>query len=121
MTGPTKAHRTAGDKIRAEALKFPEAWEDTPWGYPVYKVRKKIFVFLVVDGDGVSVGVKLPETAEFALTMDGVEPTGYGLGRSGWVTARFGPGETVPVDLLVDWIDESYRAIAPKTLVKQLG
>ena len=28
--------------------------------------------------------------------------------------------DEVPVDLLEEWIDESYRAVAPKTLVKQL-
>lgn len=121
MSDPTKAHRDVSAKIRDAALEFPEAWEDTPWGYPVYKVRKKIFLFLAVDGEGVSVSVKLPETGEFALTMEETAPTGYGLGRSGWVSARFPPGTTVPVDLVLDWIDESYRAIAPKTLVKQLG
>jgi hypothetical protein len=28
--------------------------------------------------------------------------------------------DDAPVDLLLDWIEESYRTIAPKTLVKQL-
>ena len=36
------------------------------------------------------------------------------------MSAAFAPGQRPPVDLLCDWIDESYRAIAPKTLVKQL-
>ena len=42
------------------------------------------------------------------------EPTGYGLGKAGWVSARFEPGDDVPVDLLKQWIDESYAAVAPK-------
>jgi len=45
----------------------------------------------------------------------------YGLGRAGWVTATFETGEPVPVELMIAWIDESYRAIAPKKLVKELG
>jgi hypothetical protein len=45
----------------------------------------------------------------------------YGLGRSGWVTAQFGPGEAPPVELFKEWLDESYRAVAPKRLVKQLA
>ena len=45
-----------------------------------------------------------------------MEPTGYGLGRSGWVTARFGPGDDVPLDLIRRWLVESYRAVAPKKL-----
>jgi hypothetical protein len=36
------------------------------------------------------------------------------------VTARFPRAARVPVDVLAMWIDESYRAIAPKRLVAQL-
>jgi len=36
------------------------------------------------------------------------------------VTARFPRGKKVPVDILKLWIDESYRAIAPRKLVGQL-
>lgn len=55
-----------------------------------------------------------------ALTLPFVSPTGYGLGKSGWVTATFGPKQTPPLDMLQDWIDESYRAQAPKKLVAAL-
>jgi predicted DNA-binding protein (MmcQ/YjbR family) len=48
------------------------------------------------------------------------EPTPYGLGKSGWVTATFEPSAKPPVAFLKAWIDESYRAVAPKTLVKKL-
>jgi predicted DNA-binding protein (MmcQ/YjbR family) len=64
--------------------------------------------------------VKLPDSREQALSMTGTEPTGYGLGRAGWISARYGPGEDVPVDILCDWIEESYRAVAPKKLVVEL-
>ena len=33
-----------------------------------------------------------------ALDHDFAEPTGYGLGKSGWVTARFGVDEKPPLD-----------------------
>lgn len=56
-----------------------------------------------------------------ALMLPFAEPTGYGLGKSGWVTATFNAGEKAPpVALLKQWLDESYRAIAPKKLVKAL-
>lgn len=113
------------ERLKAEALAFPEAWEDHPWGDTVVKVRKKVFVFLGVLPDETEDGsygfsVKLPESAEVALTMPGNEPTGYGLGRAGWVSVRVQPGDDPPADLYSDWLDESYRAVAPKTLVKQL-
>jgi hypothetical protein len=30
-------------------------------------------------------------------------------------------GETVAVDLLAEWVEESYRAIVPKALLRRLG
>ena len=50
------------------------------------------------------------------MIFDFAEPIGYGLGRSGWITARFPKGETPDLDLMKRWIAESYRAIAPKKL-----
>ena len=102
------------------ALGFPQAVEEAPWGHRAIKVRSKTFVFLVADDAGLSVSVKLPHSAAEALTAPFSEPTGYGLGRSGWVTARFGMDETPPLEDLRAWIDESYRAIASKRLVKRL-
>jgi hypothetical protein len=56
----------------------------------------------------------------FAESFDWAEPAGYGLGRSGWITARFGPDDELELDLLKRWIAESYRAVAPKKLGKLL-
>ena len=116
-----KATARLADRFMKYALAYPEAWEDHPWEDTVAKVRKKIFLFCGVHEKQLSLSVKLPESAEYALTFEWAEPTGYGLGRAGWVSARFPLGADVPVDLIEEWIDESYRAIAPKTLVKQLG
>ena len=103
------------------ALSYPEAWEDHPWGENVVKVGKKIFVFFGVPQKGrLMVGVKLPDAAGFAITFPWAEPSGYGLGKAGWVTCTFTTADDPPVGLLEDWIDESYRAVAPKKFVKQL-
>ncbi|MFT5290264.1 MAG: putative DNA-binding protein (MmcQ/YjbR family) [Planctomycetota bacterium] len=110
--------RARGDLL-AFALGFPEAHEDHPWGEVVAKVRKKVFVFFGGD-KGFGLSVKLPESKFEALLLPFTEPTGYGLGKSGWVTARFEEGFDPPVALLSIWIEESYRAVAPKTLLKQL-
>jgi predicted DNA-binding protein (MmcQ/YjbR family) len=106
------------DKLRAFALAFPGAAEDQPWGEDVTKVNGKIFVFL---GPATSkrMTVKLDESHGHALTIEGAEPTGYGLGASGWVTVPLrAPGVTL--DLLRDWVEESYRIVAPKRLIAQL-
>ena len=67
-----------------------------------------------------SLSAKLPSSAGVALRLPFASPTEYGLGRSGWVTARFPRAGRLPLEVLRLWIDESYRAIAPKRLVAQL-
>jgi predicted DNA-binding protein (MmcQ/YjbR family) len=105
-------------KILAFALSLPGASEDHPWGEDVAKVGGKIFVFL---GSGQSrrMTVKLDESHGHALSIDGAELTGYGLGKAGWVTVPLrAPG--VSLDLLRDWVEESYRIVAPKRLLAEL-
>ncbi len=103
--------------LRELALAYPETHEDFPWGHRAIKVRGKAFVFMSKDEPTLSLSVKLPWSAEGALQLPNCEPTHYGLGRSGWVTATFGPREKAPLDALRSWIEESYRAVAPKRLV----
>ena len=109
------------EKIRQFALSLPEAVEDHPWGEDVAKVGGKIFVFLGTSGPAATrrMTVKLEESHAHALAIDGAEPTGYGLGRSGWVTVPL-TADGVDLALLRDWIEESYRIVAPKRLVAAL-
>jgi hypothetical protein len=104
--------------MRAAAMAYPETVEDMPWGHPAYKVAgKKAFLFVGGDEEsGLSVSMKLPFRAEAALGYKFAAPTGYGLGRSGWVTFRFGPKAKGPIAKLADYLDESWRAVAPKKL-----
>lgn len=110
-------------ELRDHAMSYPEAHEDNPWGHIAVKVRGKAFVFLGGEKDAteLSMSVKLPQSRDMAADLPFAAPTGYGLGKSGWVTATFTKAADVPMDLLRAWIDESYRAIAPKKLVKALG
>ena len=81
----------------------------------------KIFVFLGHDektGPPL-MAVKLVESHGHALALDGAAPTGYGLGRAGWVNAPL-LAEGVTFDLLRDYIEESYRIVAPTRLVEEL-
>ncbi|WP_181611160.1 MmcQ/YjbR family DNA-binding protein [Nonomuraea soli] len=105
------------ERLLEFALSLPEAWEDEPWeGDTVAKVAKKIFVFL---GSPDGFTVKLTSEAHgHAMTVEGAEPAGYGLGKSGWVSVPYSkaPG----FEVLRDWVEESYRNVAPKRLVKLL-
>jgi predicted DNA-binding protein (MmcQ/YjbR family) len=108
-------------QLRADALTFPGAYEEYPWGQVVVKVNKKVFIFL--DGDprdpALHFSVKLPITGAEALSLPFATPTRYGLGKAGWVSFRFEPDEQPPMFLLHAWIVESYRAVAPKRLIAQ--
>jgi predicted DNA-binding protein (MmcQ/YjbR family) len=102
------------------ALGLPEAYEDHPWGEDVAKVGSKIFVFAGMDEvDEHGMTVKPRESHDQALSVPGAAPTGYGLGRAGWVTVPF-RATTPPLDVLKDWVEESYRLVAPKRLIAEL-
>jgi predicted DNA-binding protein (MmcQ/YjbR family) len=120
MDGKKIEIRTLESVLRSYALGFPETYEEFPWGERALKVRNKTFVFMRADSGEFSISVKLPTSKSFALSLPFTEPTHYGLGKSGWVTARFTVGEAPPLDMLKEWVNESYRTIAPKKLVAQL-
>ncbi|MFQ3666545.1 MAG: MmcQ/YjbR family DNA-binding protein [Sphingomonadaceae bacterium] len=107
--------------LRALALTYPQAQEDFPWGERVIKVRGKIFVFLSHWKGGFNVTVKLPHSNEMARLFDCCAPAGYGLGKAGWITCRLFPDTDFDTALLPGWIDESYRAVAPRRLVQALS
>jgi predicted DNA-binding protein (MmcQ/YjbR family) len=115
------AHKAAEKALRKYALGFPEAAEEFPWGERVIKVRGKIFVFLGMIEDRLRLGMKLPTSFEMALTLPYVRPSGYGLARTGWVTAHFTARQKPDIDLIESWIEQSYRAVAPKKLVAGLA
>ena len=94
--------------------------EDFPWGHSAFKVRGKAFLFMARENGALSLSVKLPHSGLMALSLPFAEPTGYGLGKSGWVTARFAAKEAPPIVVLERWVEESYRTIAPKKIAARL-
>ncbi len=102
-------------RLRDVALGYAETYEEFPWGERVIKVRKKVFVFLGTEQTP-GLTVKLEDSHGQALTAPGAAPTGYGLGKSGWVTCRLDAATEADPDLLLGWLDESWRAVAPKKL-----
>ncbi|HEY3121450.1 MAG TPA: MmcQ/YjbR family DNA-binding protein [Vicinamibacteria bacterium] len=117
--GVSAARRTEA-LLRKFALAYPSAHEDFPWGERVVKVKGKVFVFMHRSDSDLHVTVKLPTSGLIALSLPFAKPTGYGLGKSGWVSASFGARQAPPVEMLQQWIDESYRAVAPKKLIAAL-
>lgn len=121
---PPAKHSTSAvlKELRAFGLAYPGAHTKSPWpGHLDLAVKDKTFAYLSVDGEPFSISCKLPHSSSAALLLPFTRPTEYGLGKSGWVTAELEDGQAPPVDMLKEWIDESYRAQAPKKLVASLG
>lgn len=118
---PKKKKRAGLPELKKLALAYPFTEEHHPWGDTVIKVKGKVFIFMGQGDDGgVSFSVKLPVSGGVALLLPFCEPTAYGLGKSGWVSARFPKGVDLPLELITAWLDESFRAIAPKKIVAGL-
>ena len=114
--------KKAAAALRKHALGYPETIEDFPWGHSAFKVKGKVFLFtyLCAEEGFLSLSVKLPISAKMALALPFAAPTQYGLGKSGWVTARLYVTDKIPFEMLKEWLDESFRAIAPKKVLAML-
>jgi predicted DNA-binding protein (MmcQ/YjbR family) len=102
-------------RIRELALSFPETYEDSPWGHPVFKVAdNRMFAAISSDDDPLRLTVKLtPEERELALLLPYVETARY-VGRYGWVTATVADEESL--EQALEWLRESYWLKAPAHL-----
>ena len=85
-------------------------------GEPTFRVRGKNFIFTNPEASGL--GVKLPkeEAAAVVATDPAVEPSGYGLGRHGWVSVTV--GKDADWQQLEEWVRTSYTLVAPKKLAR---
>jgi len=109
------------DELRKLGLRYPGAHIKSPWpGHEDLAVNDKTFAYLSASGEPFSISCKLPQSHEVALGLPGAIPTAYGLGRSGWVSLTPAPKDDLPLEMFAAWIDESYRAQAPKKLIKEL-
>ena len=105
-------------ELRAFGAAYPGAHSKSPWpGHDDLAVNNKTFAYLSVEGEPFSMSVKLPFTGEEARSLPFARPAEYGLGKSGWVVFEPGADQMPPVRQLKSWLDESYRAQAPKKLV----
>lgn len=111
-------------KLEAIVARLPDAVrvDIEAWGgEPTFRVNGKNFVF--ANHDATSLSLKLPkeEAAAVVATDDLAEPTGYGLGRAGWISVAL-PGRVSAArwQEVEEWVRTSYTLVAPKRLAKQV-
>lgn len=108
-------------ELRAFGLGLPGAHSKSPWPeHDDLAVNDKTFAYLPSAGRPFTLSCKLPYTGYEALKLPFASPTGYGLGKSGWVSFAPPESEIPSIEQLKEWVEESYRAQAPRRLVKAL-
>ena len=112
------------DAVREIALALPETNERLSHGMPTFFIRdKKVFVSCVDDhhGDGI-LGIWVGAAPGVQEELIDQEPERFYrppyVGHRGWVGVRL--DVDVDLDELREIITDSYRLVAPKTLVRQL-
>ena len=109
------------EALRSWGLTLPGAHRKSPWpDHDDLAVKDKTFAYLPGKEKPFSLSCKLPYTGYEALQLPYAEPTGYGLGKSGWVSFNPPDGQVPGIEQLKAWVEESYRAQAPRKLVKEL-
>lgn len=92
-----------------------EAWG----GEPTFRVRGKNFIFTDQAATGLSVKLPKEEAAAVVATDARAVPTGYGLGRHGWVSVDIGEGaDEARWQQVEEWVRTSYTLVAPRSLAK---
>jgi len=114
MTNMGRLERLVSRLPEAERVDVAE-WGD----HPTFRVRGKNFVFSDIDAINLSLKLDKEEAAAVVATDPAATPTGYGLGRHGWVSL------TLPADLdderweqVEEWVRTSYTLVAPKRLAR---
>lgn len=112
------------DRLEAIVARLPEAErvDIAEWGdHPTFRVGGKNFVFS--DQTATELSLKLPkeEAAAVVATDATVSPSGYGLGRHGWIAFHVDEGVGDERWRQVEeWVRTSYTLVAPKRLARQV-
>ena len=105
-------------RLRDIAMALPETSEGASCVNRAFKVRKKNFLFVGEQGDQIRVMVRLSASLPAAEEM--ADPR-VDVGKFGWVTLRFAVDDALDSELLEAWALESFRAMAPKTVLAQIA
>ena len=103
------------EPIRQKASSFPGVVEGSSCTQTAFKVGKKAFLYIGMQGGRYKAMFKLKSSIPEATDLAEAEPDCYEVGKFGWVTARFSADKPMPATLWEKWLDESYEQnAAPK-------
>jgi predicted DNA-binding protein (MmcQ/YjbR family) len=112
------------ERLEQIASRLPEAIrvDIEAWGgEPTFRVRGKNFVFTSPDASSITVKLPTEEAVAVIATDPDASPTGYGLGRHGWVSVTLSrrPSKARWREI-EELVRTSYTLIAPQKLARQI-
>jgi predicted DNA-binding protein (MmcQ/YjbR family) len=112
------------DRLEQIVSRLPEAKrvDIEAWGgEPTFRVGGKNFIFASPDVTTITVKLSKGEADAVVATDSQVTPTGYGLGRHGWVSIGLGhrPSQARWREI-EEWVRTSYTLIAPRRLARHV-
>lgn len=105
--------------LRARALTLPGVDEGDSCVKRAFKARTKGFLYLGETEDTYNVMLKIGESLDAARAFCAENPEQRSIGDTSWLTLHFAGDEDPPAQLS-DWIEESYRTLAPRKLIAEL-
>ncbi len=123
----TTPHQRAEAELTKYGLTFPEAALGQGWAsLRAIDVRKKTFVLFGAKSEplnALTIVMKLPVSSEMAEELAFVRPAKGWYKQHNWTTAHFGPDDDVlaELDTLRGWLKQSYIAVAPKKLSREMA
>lgn len=104
-------------RLRELVEPWPETQELETWGHPTFRVGEKIFASYGQGDEGPCISLKATKPDQSVLIEDPrIEVAKY-VGRHGWVSLHI---DKLDWGFIADLVDQSYRLIAPKRLVRRL-
>ena len=96
--------------MREQASGYPDVDEGTACTQSSFKVGKKSFFFIGMQGGRYKAMFKLQKSMDEARALAKKDPDLYQspAGTSGWVTARFTAEKPMPKRVWLSWLNESY-------------
>ena len=117
----TRAEQVILDRLKRLTDRLPDVTvERDGFGHSVLKAGKRSFV-IVGEGDGErpTLSIKTDPVTQDLLVQQGLFQRTPFIGQHGWVTA-WGKSPDLPWPTIEGLVEDAWRAVAPKRLVKKL-
>ena len=105
--------------LRKLAMALPEVSEGPSCNNRAFSAGKKNFLFVGIKEDHYIVRLKVKDSLPALQKLGKKNSETYDVSTMGWIKITY-TNDEAPDDNISDWVTESYRLLAPKSLSNQL-